>query len=125
VNPKTRRIRKHNRAIRNIKVQPELPIRGCAEDIYRNGTPVFVTHSIGRPWTVEAWVRRIAKASGQKVDWHFVGGRVVVRALGDMRRIHKAIRRFMGEHDALYRKVAKKYGAEDNEIYPPRPGWWT
>lgn len=36
---------------------------------------------------MEAWAKRLALDSGQKVDWHFVGGRAVVKALGDLEKV--------------------------------------
>lgn len=62
----------------------------CDPDVYKNGTYVFLTHTI-RSWMVEAWVEEVAKTSGQKVDWHFVGGRAVVKALGDLDAVYTAI----------------------------------
>ena len=66
---------------------------------------MFQTHSIGSMWDIEAWVQRVAKISGQPVDWYFAGGRVMVLALGDLAKVRAAIRKLMPEHDAMYAKA--------------------
>lgn len=69
---------------------------------------------------IERWVQRIAKTSGQRVDWHFAGGRVMVLALGDLDRTKAAIREHMPEHDALF------FGDDTSgRARPYRPAWWT
>lgn len=76
----------------------------CDQDIYRNGTVVFVTDSIPSN-AMERWVKQVAEASGQPVDWHFVAGRACVKALGDLERVKAAVERLMPEHDRLYAKA--------------------
>ena len=80
----------------------ELP--GCAKAIFKNGEHVFTTHSIGCD-DIEKWVKKIAKKSGQKVDWHYFGGRAVVKALGDIDKVKKAIEELMPEHDRLFKRA--------------------
>ena len=57
----------------------------CDKDIYDNGTQVFLTHTISGK-DIEKWVQKIAEESGEKVDWHYFGGRAVVLALGDLKK---------------------------------------
>lgn len=98
----------------------------CSQDIYRNGVLVFMTHSIGGSNAIEQWVRSIAKASGQPVDWHFAGGRVCVLALGDLAAVRVAMRTAMPEHDRMYRTVALSYAwMTEAQIHYPRPAWWN
>jgi hypothetical protein len=58
--------------------------RRCNSDIYANGELVCVLDS--NPLNAETWVRSVAEESGQRVDWHYYGGRVVVLVLGDYSR---------------------------------------
>lgn len=62
----------------------------------------------------EAWVRKIGKRSGQRVDWHYSGGRGNVLVLGDHAAALRAARdledklvgcvlRFSEDQRALYR----------------------
>jgi|CXWK01.1.fsa_nt_gi hypothetical protein len=101
----------------------------CSQDIYRNGVLVFMTHGIGGSNAIERWVKSIAKASGQPVDWHFAGGRVCVLALGDLAKVREAVRSAMPEHDRLYRTKAMSYdyvrGSPEAYIHYPRPAWWN
>lgn len=39
----------------------------------------------------EKWVKRIAEKSAQRVDWHYVGGRVLVLFIGDREGVLSAI----------------------------------
>ncbi len=92
----------------------------CDPEIYKSGEVVFVTNTIPSN-AMEQWVRAVAKESGQPVDWHFVGGRAVVLALGNTLRVKVAIRTLLPEHDALFRIACKKF---DVACEPPRPGWF-
>lgn len=85
---------------------------------------MFQTHSIGSMWDIEAWVQRVAKISGQPVDWYFAGGRVMVLALGDLAKVRAAIRKLMPEHDAMYAKANAAFSV-GGKLYSPRPAWWT
>ena len=78
----------------------------CQEDIFRKGEMVFMTHTIPSN-AMEGWVQKVAAQSGQPVDWHFIGGRACVLALGDLDAVKAAIVSLMPEHDALYTKAIK------------------
>lgn len=62
----------------------------CNQKIYKHGEVVFVTHTIPSN-AMEGWVKKVAERSGQPVDWHFFGGRAVVKALGDLVKVNEAI----------------------------------
>jgi hypothetical protein len=53
----------------------------CAPDIFSLGEPICVLDA--RSSSAEQWVQSVARESNQRVDWHYVGGRAVVRVLGD------------------------------------------
>lgn len=72
----------------------------CDAEVFRDGTVVLVTSSIPSN-AMEQWVQRVAELSGQRVDWHFVGGRAVVKAVGDLRKVHAALEEMAPEHDQL------------------------
>ncbi len=90
----------------------------CAPDVYANGTLVLMTHTIGSE-AMEGWVRQVAECSGQRVDWHFAGGRACVLALGDLPRVHAAIQELMPEHDRLQSEAAAKYQGPGMPPYKP------
>jgi len=91
----------------------------CDRDIFENGTPVFMTHSIPSN-AMERWVKLVAKKSGQRVDWSFTGGRAVVKALGDIAKVRAAIEALLPEHDEAYRKGVSRYGERFADDPPPR-----
>jgi hypothetical protein len=78
----------------------------CNPEIYKNGTPVFMTHSIPSN-AMEGWVKKVAAKCGLPVDWHFVGGRAVILTTGDTKVVRKAIESLFHEHDELYKKATK------------------
>lgn len=69
----------------------ELP--KCDDDIFQNGTSLLVadTGDVGGCLRMEDWVIQIREASGEKVDWHYVGGRAVMRFLGDRDKVKQAV----------------------------------
>jgi hypothetical protein len=61
----------------------------CDEDIYENGRTVLVIGDEFSVNTIEAFVQKIARRSGQKVDWHFIAGRAALRAKANTQGLHK------------------------------------
>ena len=53
----------------------------CEPDIFKNGQAVCVV--LGPSDDIEAWVKSIADKSKAAVDWHYMGGRGVVKHLGN------------------------------------------
>jgi hypothetical protein len=88
----------------------------CDEKIFQHGECVFMTHSI-RSNAMEHFVKQIAERSGQRVDWHFAGGRAVVLALGDTARVRDTIEQMMPEHDALQQSEIIESRKETDAIY--------
>lgn len=58
----------------------------CDRDVFKNGTPLLAatTGPVGGAALFETWVQRVAKDSGQCVDWHYSGGIAQVLVLGDV-----------------------------------------
>lgn len=75
----------------------------CDDEVFRSGTHIFTTHSIPSN-AMEGWVREVAERSGQRVDWYFVAGRAVVKALGDIVAVRVAVKELMPKHDAIQRR---------------------
>ena len=66
------------------------PIRPCADDIFRDGTAICVIASISSN-RMERFIQSVAISTGERVDWHFVGGRAVVKVLGDEAKVRASI----------------------------------
>lgn len=81
----------------------------CDNQIYSEGTTVFVGDTIGS-CAIESWVKKIAATSGQRVDWHWCGGRANVLALGDLDKVKAAIEQHKPEYDKLYAAACAKLG---------------
>ena len=62
----------------------------CDREVWEKGVAVLVTHTFDS-WTIENWVKKVAETSGQRVDWSWMGGRAVIRALGDIGAVYRAL----------------------------------
>ena len=52
----------------------------CDPDVFKNGKVVCVL--LGASNAVERWVKSVAEATGERVDWHYSCGRARVLHLG-------------------------------------------
>lgn len=60
----------------------------CDPEVYEGDA---VCYFVAPSEEAEKWVRAVAKESGQRVDWHYMAGRAVVRFLGDELKVRRAI----------------------------------
>ena len=60
---------------------PSLPPPPCDREVFDKGVGLCVIDA--RMHAAEAWVQSVATRSGQRVDWHYSGGRANVLVLGD------------------------------------------
>ncbi len=74
----------------------------CDKEILENGTVVLLAHSIPSN-AMESKVKEIAELSEQRVDWNFVGGHAVVKALGNLDKVYQAISKLRHE-DPMFRQ---------------------
>ena len=94
----------------------------CEAGVYKNGEVVFITNTIPSN-AMEGWVRKVAELSGQRVDWHFFGGRAVVKALGNIGKVLEAIEELRPLHDQLYFEAVQKLFPDSKPSdYPPPKG---
>jgi hypothetical protein len=70
----------------------------CDDEVFKNGEHVFLTHSLSSE-VIEGWVKAIAKDCGQKVDWHWAGGRASILTLGDPKKTRASIKKLRETHD--------------------------
>lgn len=83
----------------------------CDDEVFEKGHVVFLGDGVSSN-RMEAWVQEVAKESGQRVDWHFVGGRATVKALGDLEKVQHALDKLMAKYQAAQRETrdAKVFG---------------
>lgn len=86
----------------NEEIKKEPP-PSCDQEIYEKGNGFFVTHSLGMH-NVEKFVRMAAEKSGLRMDWHYVGGRAVIKTLDDVAKSLDALVEFREFHDEAYRE---------------------
>lgn len=96
----------------------------CDQEVYDKGEVVFLTNTI-RSVRMEEWVQEIVKQSGQRVDWHQFAGRCVVKALGDLHRVRKAIIRLKDMHDQFLTEAMNELRSfDDDHIKRYTSGIW-
>jgi hypothetical protein len=66
---------------------PETP--ECDRDVYKNGDVALMLSL--RAKRMEPWVVRVRERSEQRVDWHYFGGRAIVKFIGDPEAVLRAI----------------------------------
>ncbi len=53
----------------------------CDDELHKRGEHIATIWDL-KPAQIEEAVKNAAVKSGQKIDWHYLGGRACVRALG-------------------------------------------
>jgi hypothetical protein len=61
----------------------------CDAEVFAKGEPLLAMD--GWAEDVEPWVQKVAKRSGQRVDWHYSGGVAQVLVLGDRAKAMRAV----------------------------------
>jgi hypothetical protein len=96
----------------------------CDPAIWNEGHAVLVSHSVPSNAT-ERWVKKLAEQSEQPVDWSYMGGRIVVRALGDLDKVVETMREMKPEWTQIYlesnpdsHREVEKHGAPWMERWP-------
>lgn len=67
---------------------PDMPTP-CDQEVFKNGLGICILDAAR--WQAEEWVQKVARKSGQRVDWHYSGGRANVLYLGDYDRVLAAV----------------------------------
>lgn len=61
----------------------------CDKEVYEHGKCIAAMGDVAGE-IVEVWCKLVAKDSGQKVDWYYMGGRAVIKAVGDLKKVDEA-----------------------------------
>jgi hypothetical protein len=78
----------------------------CDSEIFEHGHSVAMLDACR--YVAEEWVKLVAKESGQRIDWHYAGGRANVLYLGD----HAAVVSAIGK---LQPKLEKRWPFESGQ----------
>lgn len=78
----------------------------CDNNVYENGEHIL-TFSTMNAARIERWVTLVREASGQSVDWHYFGGRAVVKYVGDFYKVKAAIEALTPKLRELYEEYVK------------------
>ena len=67
----------------------------CDAEIFHHGESICSFHA--KAAIVEPWVKRVAAESGQRVDWHYIGGHANVLFIGDRAKVREAVEKLQPE----------------------------
>lgn len=74
-----------------------MALADCDNEIYTNGVTVGYATTQGAE-AFEGWIELVRKQSGQRVDWHYVAGRAVIKVLGDVEAVKRAMMDLRTQH---------------------------
>ena len=74
----------------------------CDKKVYRKGEHIATIIDL-KPSRIEEIVKTAAKSSGQRIDWHYVGGRACVKALGDLNAARTYLKEGLKPYNGKYR----------------------
>lgn len=78
----------------------ELP--ECDRKLWENGEHIATIIDL-KSEQIEEIVKSAAESSGQRIDWHYVGGRAAVRALGDLDSARRYLQEGLRPYEGKYR----------------------
>lgn len=73
---------------------PDLP--PMDQEIYLRGTIIVTIEGVPAN-VMEKWVQKVAKVSGQRVDWHSYARWAFVKALGDIEKVTQTVKDLASE----------------------------
>jgi hypothetical protein len=74
----------------------------CDKQLWERGEHIATIIDL-KPEKIEDIVKTAAKLSGQRIDWHYVGGRACVRALGDLNSARSYLQEGLNPYNGKYR----------------------
>lgn len=85
----------------------------CDQEVFKKGFGICVLDAA--MWAAEEWVKKVREKSGQRVDWHYSGGRANVLYIGDHSAVLKAVMALEPELDGQILSVS--YEAGEHGLY--------
>ena len=77
----------------------------CDHEIFTSGVGLCVIDA--RMHAAEKWVQSVAALSGQRVDWHYSGGRANVLVLGDHGKALDAVKELAPTLDGTILRISE------------------
>ncbi len=74
----------------------------CDRELWEHGEHIATIIDLDSK-TIQDIVKSAAKSSGQRIDWHYVGGRACVRAMGDLDSARNYLQQELKPYDGKYR----------------------
>ncbi|MFW6047141.1 MAG: hypothetical protein ACOCP4_05095 [Candidatus Woesearchaeota archaeon] len=73
----------------------------CDKELWRRGEHIATVIDL-EPETIEDIVKTAAKSSGQRIDWHYFGGRACIRAMGDLNSAREYLQQGLEPYEGKY-----------------------
>jgi len=68
----------------------------------------MMTHSVPKA-DIELWVKEASKIARFEIDWHYCGGRVIIKTGGNVNKAYAALKQCRHIHD----EASKKFHSEE------------
>lgn len=91
-----------------LTINPDTCQAPCADDCYQSKGILVVSGP--RPTVLDAWCEAVREESGEKLDWHYMGGRAVFRSPGDYQKIAQAIHHLLPALQWVYALETEEEG---------------
>jgi len=88
-------------------------IPDCNSKVYRKGEHIATIYE-GKPGEIEEIVKTASVNSGQKIDWHYFGGRGVVKVLGNIERATRSLKSELEERGVQ----GYRFTTENDSVIP-------
>jgi len=98
----------------------------CDQEVYHEGKVIAVLGDVAGE-IVEVWCKRIAQDSGAKVDWYWMAGRAIVKAIGDLKKVDAAAFWMFGDGLSENDNKLKHLGGSKSwyGYHPNGPNHWS
>jgi len=88
-------------------------IPNCDNKVFSKGEHIATIINI-KPSEIEEIVKLSAKRSKQKIDWHYFGGRAVVKTLGNVEKARSYLKHTLEEYNCQ----SYRFTTENDSVLP-------
>lgn len=85
----------------------------CDPEVFSKGH--VVCHFHAEADVTEAWVRKVAEESGQRVDWSYFAGYAGVKFIGDEQRVRSAVEKLRPLLKCVHFRLYEPVGKQDED----------
>lgn len=99
--------------LRNLEENKHIgKMPSCDKKVYRYGEHIATFYDF-EAIEAENIVKAASRDSKQKIDWHYFGGRIIVKALGDPNKAREYLTKYLGKQITSCR-----FTTDDDSVLP-------